>query len=281
MPELPEVETVRRSLEAAAIGETLQSITVRRSDLRYPVPVERLKRELPGSCLKSVERKGKVLIFRFKKGRLAERCVLGHLGMSGRFLATKGNQKPNWQKHEHLRFSMDTWELRFIDPRRFGSVELCLASQLEKHPRIRNLGVEPLSAAFDGPLLFSGTRGTQVKIRDFLLTGRLVAGVGNIYANEACFHAGVRPQRSAAKLSKSDCSKLVLEIKNVLAAAIEAGGSTLKDGGYVDGSGKAGWFQFSHWVYNREGEPCKNCQSSIKKVKALRRSAFYCPQCQR
>lgn len=280
MPELPEVETVRRSLEVA-IGESLQSMTIRRSDLRYPVPADRLKKELPGSCLKSVERRGKVLIFRFKKGRLAERCVLGHLGMSGRFLATKAGQELDWQKHEHLRFSLDTWELRFIDPRRFGSIELCLASQLEKHPRIRNLGVEPLSSDFEGKLLFSGTRGKQVKIRDFLLTGRLVAGVGNIYANEACFHAGVRPQRSAARLSKSDCSKLVLEIKKVLEAAIEAGGSTLKDGGYVDGSGKAGWFQFSHWVYNREGKPCKNCQSPVKKVKALRRSAFYCPRCQR
>lgn len=282
MPELPEVETVRRSLEAVACGHKVKEIVIRRADLRYPVPVKKIQSELPGSTLESLERRGKVLIFRFQRGRSAQRCLLGHLGMSGRFLATrKTGEETSWQKHEHVRISIDTWDLRFIDPRRFGSLELCLSSKLSEHPRVKNLGVEPLSEEFTGNLLFLGTRGKQVRIRDFLLTGNLVAGVGNIYANEACFRSGIRPQRPVSKLSKTDCQRLSAEIKSVLTSAIEAGGSTLSDGGYIDVSGKAGWFQFTHWVYDRAGEACKSCQSTVKKVKALKRSAFYCPKCQR
>lgn len=282
MPELPEVETVRRHLEEVAVGRKVQEIVIKRTDLRYTVPASKIQTDLPGTTLKAIERRGKVLIFRFQRGRLAERCLLGHLGMSGRFLATeRTDQATEWLKHEHARFTLDTWDLRFIDPRRFGSLELCLGSKLTQHPRVKNLGVEPLSSKFDGDLLFRGTRGKQVRIRDFLLTGNLVAGVGNIYANEACFHAGVRPQRPVSRLTNLECHRLALEIKKVLEAAIEAGGSTLSDGGYVDGSGNSGWFQFAHWVYNRAGAICKACPSMIKKVKDLKRSAFYCPKCQR
>ncbi|MDF1661849.1 MAG: bifunctional DNA-formamidopyrimidine glycosylase/DNA-(apurinic or apyrimidinic site) lyase [Planctomycetota bacterium] len=282
MPELPEVETVRRSLEIVALGRKVREIVIKRTDLRYPIPAERIQTDLPGATLMGLERRGKVLVFRFKRGRSAERCLLGHLGMSGRFLATEraaGNTA--WLKHEHVRLTMDTWDLRFIDPRRFGSIELCLSSSLTSHPRVKNLGVEPLSNEFDGDLLFQGTRRKQVRIRDFLLTGNLVAGVGNIYANEACFHSGVRPQRPVSRLSRPECQRLSMEIKKVLESAIDAGGSTLSDGGYVDGSGNSGWFQFSHWVYNRAGEACKRCDSTVKKVKDLKRSAFYCPKCQK
>jgi formamidopyrimidine-DNA glycosylase len=282
MPELPEVETVRRSLENQARGQILEGLEVKRTDLRYPVPAKDMETILPRARLRALERRGKVLILRFSPVDKAERCLLVHLGMSGRFVATNKNPETlPWQKHEHLRLTMETKILRFIDPRRFGSVELCLSSKLECHARVKNLGVEPLSDDFTGALLFNAGRKKNVSIRDFLLTGRAVAGVGNIYANEACFKAGVRPGRAAAKLTKKESERLCLAIKEVLQAAVEAGGSTLSDGGYVDGSGQPGWFQFSHWVYDRAGDECKKCQNTVQKVKNVKRSAFYCSKCQR
>jgi formamidopyrimidine-DNA glycosylase len=284
MPELPEVETVRRSIELHALGQRLVSIDIKRTDLRHPVPEKDIHKALiTGAELVALERRGKVLIMRFKTPGKAEPCLLVHLGMSGRLTATPFNEgaSPAFEKHEHVRLTMENTLLRFIDPRRFGSVELCLSSKLDRHPRVNKLGVEPLSEDFTGAILFAGSRKRGMKIRDFLLTGTVVAGVGNIYANEACFEAGIRPQRKAMELSKNDSERLCSSIKEVLAAAVEAGGSTLSDGGYVDGEGKPGWFQFSHWVYNKAGEPCKKCKSTIKKVKEAKRSAFYCPKCQR
>jgi len=279
MPELPEVETVRRSLAKAALGRRVVRFEWRREDLRHPIPVERLAELLPGQRFEELERRGKLLIGRFGDRRRRPHCLLAHLGMSGRFQVSSPAEP--WLKHEHYRLVLEGVELRYIDPRRFGSLEYAAADELEGHPRLANIGVEPLGPGFDGALLYTACRRRSLAIRDLLLSGRPVAGVGNIYANEACFRSGIRPQRRARTLSRRDCATLCAEIKAVLTEAIEAGGSTLRDAGYVDAAGRAGWFQFAHFVYDRADEACRRCQQGqVKRVQRMARGAFYCPICQ-
>lgn len=282
MPELPEVETVRRSIEKFLLEQSLEKCECKRHDLRYSIPVKALEDELPGATLDAIERRGKVLIGHWQLGPRKRRCLLMHLGMSGRLIIQEREKKPPvWQKHEHVRWTFTDHLLSFIDPRRFGSVEICTPGKLSKHDRVKNLGVEPLGDEFTPALLFEQTRGRSQCLRDLLILGKVVAGVGNIYANEALFRAGVRPQRRSNKLKKREAKVLVPHVKDVLNEAVEAGGSTLSSGGYVDGEGKSGWFQFSHAVYGRDGQPCPSCQTKIKRVRALKRGAFYCSKCQK
>lgn len=278
MPELPEVETVRRSLEAAVRGRSLQEVSVRDRGFRHPVPTRGL-RELVGWRLAELRRRGKVLLLDFEAGGGEGRTVLVHLGMSGRMLV--GDAGDPWQTHEHVRFQLEDRLLRFVDPRRFGSVELTPTSEVSHHPRVAKLGPEPLDAGFDGDYLFRISRKRRVAIRNFLLDGGNVAGVGNIYANESCFRAGIRPGRAAGRLTRDDTRRLTAAIKQVLAQAVKDGGSTLRDGGYTDSEGNAGWFQTRMAVYDRDGEPCRACGAAIRHRWVGQRSAFFCPTCQR
>ena len=287
MPELPEVETVRRSLALRAENQRIRSVEIRRPDLRFPIPVAAMKRALPGARLLRWERRAKVLIGRVDAaaGPSRELALLIHLGMSGRVLTAEGPAESvgDFQTHEHVRIGLEDVTLRYVDPRRFGSVELCPTAELGEHPRLRNVGVEPLGPDFTPEVLWQASRGKTVRVRDLLLSNRPVAGVGNIYANEACFRARVRPQRKAKSLRRVEVERLTAAVREVIAEAIEAGGSTLSEGGYVDAAGEAGWFQFAHRVYKRDGETCgaEGCEARIKRVPRLTRGAFYCPSCQR
>jgi len=277
MPELPEVETVRRSLDAVLPGRVLLGVDVRIPKLRWPIPRAQLK-ELEGGRLLAVRRRGKVLLMDFEASAGSNMTVLGHLGMSGRMLVEA--EPGAWEKHEHLRFAFEGRTMRFIDPRRFGSIELTPTEAVHMHDRVRRLGPEPLSEAFDGVYLFDKSRGRKLALRDFLLQGSMVAGVGNIYANEACFRAKLRPGRAAGRLTKAQALRLCDHVKEVLSDAIEAGGTTLKDGGYVDGEGNPGWFAIQVGVYGREGEECRRCGGTIRRKTIGQRSAFYCVGCQ-
>ncbi|MBK7973867.1 MAG: bifunctional DNA-formamidopyrimidine glycosylase/DNA-(apurinic or apyrimidinic site) lyase [Deltaproteobacteria bacterium] len=278
MPELPEVETVRRSLEAAVHGARLARIEVRDRGFRHPVPASELA-ELAGGRIAALRRRGKVLLIDVEHATLEPRTVIVHLGMSGRMLF--GAPGDPWATHEHVRFESDERIVRFVDPRRFGSVELTLTRDVERHDRVSYLGPEPLGAEFDGDYLHRITRKRRVAIRNFLLDGHNVAGVGNIYANESCFQAGVRPGRAAGRLSRDESERLAASVKRVLAQAIADGGSTLRDGGYTDSAGNAGWFQTRMSVYDRNGQPCRRCEAPIRHRVLGQRSAFFCPTCQR
>ncbi len=294
MPELPEVETVRRSLEAAVRGEVLRTVEVRDRGFRHPVPIRGLE-ALVGARLAELRRRGKVLLLDFIRGAATpniparepavrdtandERTVLVHLGMSGRMLV--GEPGAPWQTHEHVRFLVGERLVRFVDPRRFGSVELAATAEVPSHDRVARLGPEPLGDGFDGAYLFRITRGRRVAIRNFLLDGHNVAGVGNIYANEACFRAGVRPSRAAGRLACADAERLANALKRVLEQAIHDGGSTLADGGYTDAEGNSGGFQTRMAVYDRAGEPCRRCATPIRHRVVGQRSAYFCPACQR
>jgi formamidopyrimidine-DNA glycosylase len=276
MPELPEVETLRTSLEAWLPGARLRGLRCGRKRLRHPLPRSRLQATV-GHRVLGLRRRGKVLHLDFD-GPGAGWTVLVHLGMSGRLLRDSG--RPSWQDHEHLRWSFDRGLLRFIDPRRFGSVEIAAAAEVSDHPRVASLGPEPLSDAFDGAHLYAASRGRRLALRDLLLDGRVVAGVGNIYANEACFCAGLRPGRAARRMTRASAARLADCVKGVLSRAIEAGGTTLSDGGYVDGEGRSGWFQIQVGVYGRDGKPCPRCAATVRRRLLGQRSAFYCPACQ-
>ncbi len=279
MPELPEVETVRRSLEAAVRGGLLRAVEVRDRGFRHPVPAHGLA-ALVGARLASLRRRGKVLLLDFvREVGDDERTVLVHLGMSGRMLV--GEPDAPWQTHEHVRFAIGERSVRFVDPRRFGSVELAETAAVPSHARVARLGPEPLADEFDGAYLFRITRARRVAIRNFLLDGQNVAGVGNIYANEACFRAGIRPGRAAGRLARADAERLASAVKRVLERAIRDGGSTLSDGGYTDAEGNAGWFQTRMAVYDRGGEPCRRCGTPIRLRVVGQRSAYFCPRCQR
>ena len=280
MPELPEVETVRRTLIPTIAGKRVTRVETGRLRLRFPIPAA-LKR-LPGARVQGADRRGKVLLLRFGgPARTADRTVLIHLGMSGRLFAQQVRRPPAWEKHEHVRIHLGSTLLRYLDPRRFGSVEITATGSVAEHPRVRNLGLEPFDPAFDGDFLRTALRGRRAPLRDLLLLGRIVAGVGNIYANEACYRAGVRPQRAAGRLTGKQADALARTIGEVLREAIDAGGTTLADGGYTDARGEAGRFQRRLYVYGRDGEPCLVCATLIRRARISPRGLFYCPTCQR
>jgi len=276
MPELPEVETVRRGLEAAITGQVLRGLQIGSKRLRRAIPRAGLER-LVGSSVHTLERRGKVLLLHFD-GSPAQ-TMLVHLGMSGYFLMDRASAP--WEKHEHVRLQFSNQTVSYIDPRRFGFVDICAYRKLHEHPALARLGPEPLSADFDGTYLFEARRNRKVAIRNLLLDGHVVAGIGNIYANESLFRARIRPTRAAGRLSRADTHRLVEAIKQVLSQAIKAGGTTLSDGGYRTVEGESGWFQIQVDVYDRAGEDCYSCAKPIKHIMVGQRSAFYCPGCQK
>ncbi len=289
MPELPEVETVRRGLVACLRGARLRAVTLRRGDLRWTIPA-RAVRDLEGRRLLEVERRAKYLLLRFSgPGRPV---ALVHLGMSGRLYVDAvdrrsaragagagGAAAPPWAKHEHWRMEFAAGLLRYGDARRFGVLDVAPRGGLGDHELLARLGPEPLGDGFDGERIFRGTRRRTAAIKTWLMDARNVVGVGNIYASEACYRAGVRPTRAAGRTTRVECQRLAGAVRSVLRAAIRAGGTTLRD--YIGVDRSAGEFQVALAVYGRDGEPCATCGQPVKCVVLGGRSTYYCPRCQR
>ena len=271
MPELPEVETTLRGLAPLVVGERVNELVVRDGRLRWPVPPA-LARALRGKTISAMRRRGKYLILE------APSCnVLVHFGMSGSLRALDAAVAPAAHDHVDVVFASGR-RLRYRDPRRFGAI-LFAGAAPERHWLLRELGPEPLGADFTGEYLRRCGRGRRVAIKNLLLDGTVVAGVGNIYAAEALFRAGVHPLRAAGRISASRYALLVDSIKRTLSEAIDVGGTTLRD--FVGGSGEPGYFAQSLNVYGREGLPCPRCSTSITRKRLAQRSSFYCGRCQR
>jgi formamidopyrimidine-DNA glycosylase len=270
MPELPEVETTRRGVEPHVIGRRVVRVVVRNPRLRWRVP-EKLVRELPGQTVQSVERRGKYLLFTTPAG-----TAIVHLGMSGSLRVVACTHPAD--KYDHVDIVLDSGDcLRLRDPRRFGAL-LWTRDDPLRHKLLKHLGPEPLGPDFSGEYLYNKLHGRKRNIRDSLLDSRLVAGIGNIYANEALFAAGIRPTRHAGKISRVQCHRLIKSIRETLRHALRAGGTTLRD--FRNGHGRPGYFQLSLSVYGRAGEPCLVCGTAIKARRLGQRSAFFCPKCQ-
>lgn len=276
MPELPEVEVTRRGIEPWVAGRRVERVDVRTSALRWPVPAS-LAATLKGLTIRNVARRGKYLLFEVDDG-----WFIVHLGMTGTLRVLRNLPKlPAAAKHDHVDWIFDEFILRFRDPRRFGAVlwHPREAGDVLGHPLLADLGVEPFTPAFCGALLFRKTRGRKVSVKQALLAGDIVVGVGNIYASESLFRAGIRPTTPAGRVSLARYELLADAVRAVLASAIEKGGSTLRD--FVGSNGESGYFQLEYFVYDRAGEPCRVCGTPIRQIVQGQRSTYYCPRCQR
>jgi len=274
MPELPEVETIRLGLKPHLVGQIIREVQVRETRLRWPVEANMLAEQLPGRKVQDIDRRGKYLLFRLSDGL----TLIIHLGMSGKLLFL--TKTTPLDKHDHVVFYFEAGtELRFRDPRRFGMIDTVLTAQWHEHPRLRELGVEPLDSAVRAKALFQQAQLLQKPVKNLLMDGHFMVGVGNIYANEALFRARIHPATPARQLTLRHWQRLLRAIREVLHAAIASGGTTLND--FVNSRGDAGYFQLSLAVYGREGEPCPGCGHRIEKTVLAGRSTFFCPRCQR
>ena len=288
MPELPEVETVRRGLAPAMEGERFDKVEVRRGDLRWPLP-KGFAQKLHGKLVEGLGRRAKYLLADLSSGDV----LLMHLGMSGSFRVGKNSmpgtyyhERSKSTAHDHIVFHMSNGTtVTFNDPRRFGSMKLVPRARLEQEPLLRALGPEPLGNEFDATMLAKACAGKKTSLKAALSDQRVVAGLGNIYVCEALFRARLSPKRQASTIADRNgrpnerAERLVEAIKAVLMDAIEAGGSSLRDHRRADGS--LGDFQHNFRVYDREGEPCPACKGKIKRIVQVGRSTFYCPSCQK
>jgi formamidopyrimidine-DNA glycosylase len=270
VPELPEVETTRRGLEPHLKGQRIEKIVIRDRRLRWPIPAK-LKQHATGSTIRNVERRGKYLLM-----SCADGWIIVHLGMSGRLRVLPKSAPP--AKHDHYDLVLSSGMLvRFTDPRRFGAL-LWTSEQPSQHPLLRNLAPEPLDPSFDARWLHEHTRKRNIAIKLALMTNEIVTGVGNIYANEALFRAGINPRTKAGRLSMQRCDKLVRAIKDTLHDAITAGGSSLRD--FLGTDGAPGYFQQQYQVYGRQDQACRVCGRPIRSCRLGQRSTFYCTRCQ-
>lgn len=270
MPELPEVEVTRRGIEPALAGRRLTRTLLRTGALRYPLP-ENLDARIGGRTLSRVTRRGKYLLLDFGCGHL-----LLHLGMSGSLRLVPARLPP--EKHDHVDLVFGATALRLRDPRRFGAL-LWIAGDPAEHPLLANLGIEPLSAEFTPAWLHAALKGRKTAIKPALMDAGLVVGIGNIYASESLFLAGIDPRKAAGSVSARRIALLVPAIRKTLRAAIAAGGSSLRD--YAHSDGGLGDFQTRHRVYDRDGLPCVRCGSPVKAIRQGQRSTYFCPRCQR
>lgn len=289
MPELPEVETTRRGLAAHLNGLTIQAVIIRNAKLRWPIP-SNLPRLLTGLEIHSLGRRAKYLLMDCGAGTL-----ILHLGMSGSLRILPADTPA--EKHDHFDLLLNNSTLmRLRDPRRFGAV-LWHSGDVHSHPLLAKLGPEPLADSallpglilqenidsepceFTARYLYQATRGRSVSIKQCIMDSHIVVGVGNIYANEALFRAGIKPQLAAGRLSQARCVKLVEAIRLTLTEAIQLGGSSLRD--FVNTSGQPGYFQQHYWVYGRNGISCRRCGTIIKQIRQGQRSSFYCTACQK
>jgi len=270
MPELPEVETTRRGLAPHLKSRSVAGVTLRRPDLRWPIPPE-IQRLLPGEKIRGIRRRAKYLLLDTDPG-----SALLHLGMSGSLRVLPGTTPV--AAHDHVDIALDNGKvLRFNDPRRFG----CLLWQPEgeTHELLQGLGPEPLSEEFDGDYLFELSRGRKAPIKTFLMDQGIVVGVGNIYAAEALFEAGISPLRAAGKVSRERYEALAVAVKRILAYAIERGGTTLRD--FISPDGLPGYFELELAAYGRGGEPCPRCGKPMKEAAIGQRTTVWCTRCQR
>lgn len=269
MPELPEVETTRRGLEPHIVGKTIKQVILRRDSLRWPIPFD-IVEKLPGQKITSIERRAKYLLMRTKNG-----SALWHLGMSGSMRVLNANAEIG--KHDHVDIVLSGNKIiRYTDPRRFG----CLLWQApnETHPLLQKLGPEPLTDAFTGGYLFAKSRNKHVAVKSFLMDQAVVVGVGNIYAAESLFRAGISPLREAGSISKLRYEKLAQAAKAILATAIERGGTTLRD--FINADSEPGYFEQELFVYGREGLPCKQCGRALRDSRLNNRAGAWCGFCQ-
>ncbi|THF61225.1 bifunctional DNA-formamidopyrimidine glycosylase/DNA-(apurinic or apyrimidinic site) lyase [Pseudothauera rhizosphaerae] len=269
MPELPEVETTRRGIRPHVEGRTLSALVVRNASLRLPVPAD-LPELLVGHAVQTVGRRAKYLLLGFEHG-----SVIVHLGMSGSLRVVPAALPPD--KHDHVDFVFGEIALRLRDPRRFGLV-VWQAGDAAFHPLLASLGLEPLDDGFDGAWLFRATRGLRQPIKHTLMDAHRVVGVGNIYASESLFRARIHPLEPAGALGRQRCERLAASVRETLAEAIAAGGSTLRD--FVGGDGRPGYFQQQYFAYGREGEPCRVCGTPVRRFVTAQRSTWFCPRCQ-
>jgi formamidopyrimidine-DNA glycosylase len=276
MPELPEVEVTRRGIEPYVAGRRVARVDVRTAALRWPVPAN-LAKTLSRQLVRKVERRGKYLLFEFEEG-----WFIVHLGMTGTLRVLRNMpQPPAPAKHDHIDLIFDEFILRYRDPRRFGAVlwHPREAGDVLAHPLLAGLGVEPFSPEFSGALMHRRTRGRKVSVKQVLLAGEIVVGVGNIYASESLFRAGIRPTTAAGRVSLVRYDLLADAVRATLAAAIEKGGSTLRD--FVGSNGESGYFQLDYCAYDRAGLPCHVCGTPIRQIVQGQRSTYFCPRCQR
>ena len=270
MPELPEVETTRRGVGPRVVGRTVVDAVVRESRLRWPVPAH-LRSLVAGRPVSSVSRRGKYLLFSFGRGTL-----ILHLGMSGSLRVVTDRTPPDL--HDHVDLVLDDGTcLRLRDPRRFGSVHW-IEDEPMRHPLLVSLGPEPLDDAFSGRWLHNQSRGRRVAVKSFLMNSRVVVGVGNIYANESLFLAGIHPGRRAGRIGLGRYSRLAEAVKQVLQDAIDQGGTTLRD--FVGGDGRPGYFSQRLRVYGRQGMPCESCGHPLRQRVVGQRTTVFCPRCQ-
>jgi formamidopyrimidine-DNA glycosylase len=269
MPELPEVETSRRGIEPFLCGERIDAIIIRDKRLRWPVRAE-VARQLTGQTVIDVARRAKYLLINTGNG-----SAMIHLGMSGSVFIVDRDTPAT--VHEHFDFILASGKvLRYRDPRRFGSLHWC--RDPAQHKLLRTLGPEPLGDEFSGEYLWRRSRDRSVSIKQFIMNANIVVGVGNIYASEALFLAGINPRRAAGRVSRQRFERLAKVIRQVLQKAIDAGGTTLRD--FYGGNGEAGYFRQELSVYGRDGEPCRQCKRPISAVVQGQRSTFYCRNCQ-
>jgi formamidopyrimidine-DNA glycosylase len=296
MPELPEVETVRRGLAAAMVGRRIAAVRLKRSDLRIALP-EKFAERLVGQQIEKIDRRAKYLVARLSGGEL----LIMHLGMSGRFTVFSPDgtaqdlgdaadaSSPSGAfggRHDHILFLLENGtQIVYTDPRRFGLMDMCAATEIASHRLMRGLGAEPLGEELTARYLAAALRGKRAPLKSVLVDQRLIAGLGNIYACEALFHARLSPKRRAGTLVKhgkpdARLRQLVRAIRSVLSRAIAAGGSTLRD--YTSADGSAGAYQHRFAVYDREGQMCSRraCKGRIRRIVQAGRSTFYCPMCQ-
>ncbi len=283
MPELPEVETVRRGLEPAMTGAKIAQAKVNRPDLRWPFP-DRMAQRLTGTTILSLRRRSKYILVDLS----SDETLLIHLGMSGRILISGDplgqfvHTHPAPEKHDHVVFDLQNGaRITFNDPRRFGAMDLMPTHSIDTHPLLVRLGPEPLGNQFDEAYLVAALKNKNTPIKSALLDQRIVAGLGNIYVCEALYRAAISPKKRAGSLSKTRVRTLVPIIRQVLSDAIEAGGSSLRD--FRQADGELGYFQHSFDVYGREGDPCRRsgCAGIVRRIVQSGRSSFYCTRCQR
>ena len=279
MPELPEVETVRRGAEPHLRGRRLLGVELKRPDLRWPMPAAALQ-DLVGRRCTGIDRRSKYLLVGFD-GTGTPRALV-HLGMTGRMVidvAERRQPAPEWRLHEHWRMDFGDRLVRFIDPRRFGALDVVAGPDLGSHKLLARLGAEPLEPGFDGAFLHRVSRDRRSAIKTLLMDGHILVGVGNIYASEACWHAGVRPRRAAGSLRRVECDRLAAAVRQVLQAAIDAGGTSFRD--YVGVHEDQGFFARELAVYERHGQPCRRCGQAVRRTTDSARSTYWCSGCQR
>jgi len=272
MPELPEVETTRRGIDPHITGKIIREVIIRRSDLRQPVTPG--MDAITGLRVLRVRRRSKYLLIDIEHGS----TLLVHLGMSGSLRITL--ESDEWRRHDHLGITFTrNIQLRYHDPRRFGLVLLFPSGAESSHPLLEKLGPEPLDTAFTSEILSTACRGRSTTIKQIIMDAHVVVGVGNIYASEALFRAGIRPRTRASRLSRPRLEKLVTAIRQVLREAIEQGGTTLRD--FVNSNGQPGYFRQRLFVYDRRGDPCRTCGTPIQHAAIAQRSSYWCPTCQK